>query len=81
MGPFVAARGADEYEVRATIPTPWPAITLSQELPHLYFGKADAFTFPALITAVTPRGSFEVSVTAVNYDARVYASDNEFPPT
>lgn len=80
VGPFNAAPGSDEYEVRAAVPAPWPAITLSQELPHLYFGTADNFTFPALITAVNPRGSFEVSVTAVNYDPRVYASDNQLPP-
>lgn len=80
IGPFIASPGADAYEVIATIPNPWPAITLSQELPHLYFGKSETFAFPALITAVSPRGDFEVSVSAVNYDARVYASDNDFPP-
>lgn len=80
IGPFAASAGRDEYEVLAEIPKPWPSITLSQELPHLYFGKSETFTFPALITAVSPRGSFEVSVSAVNYDARVYASDNDFPP-
>jgi hypothetical protein len=80
VGPFAATQGADAYEVRAAVPTPWPAITMSQELPHLYFGKTTTFTFPALITGVVPRGSFEVSVTAVNYDPRVYAYDNAFPP-
>lgn len=80
IGPFEAAPGADEYEVLAAIPQPWPAISLSQELPHLYFGKAETFVFPALVTGVNPRGSFEVSVSAVNYDARVYDSDNDFPP-
>ncbi len=80
IGPFTASPGADAYEVIATVPNPWPAINLSQELPHLYFGKSETFAFPALITAVSPRGDFEVSVSAVNYDARVYASDNAFPP-
>jgi hypothetical protein len=80
IGPFDASPGESAYEVLAAVPGPWPAITLSQELPHLYFGKSDTFTFPALITGVSPRGNFEVSVTAVNYDARVYASDNDFPP-
>ncbi|CAB3712461.1 hypothetical protein CEY09_30310 [Achromobacter marplatensis] len=79
IGPFAASPGANEYEVLAAIPKPWPAITLSQELPHLYFGKSETFAFPALVTGVSPRGDFEVSVSAVNYDARVYASDNDFP--
>lgn len=80
VGPFEASPGADEYEVIAAIPQPWPTISLSQELPHLYFGKSETFVFPALVTGVNPRGSFEVSVSAVNYDARVYDSDNDFPP-
>lgn len=80
IGPFEATPGSSEYEVRAEVPLPWPTITLSAELPHLYFGTAENFCFPSLVTGVSPRGQFEVSVTAVNYDARVYAYDNAFPP-
>lgn len=79
-GHWTATRGEDDYHILAPVPTPWPVITLSQELPHLYFGPLSDFCFPALITGISPRGDLEVSVTAVNYDARVYAYDNSFPP-
>lgn len=79
-GPFVASPGATEYEVLAVIPLPWPVVSMSFELPHLYFGESTKFEFPALIDSVVPRSGVEVSVTAVNYDARVYAYDNQTPP-
>lgn len=81
VGPFTASVGATLYEIVAAIPSPWPSISLSQELPHLYFGPLSSFCFPALISGVSPRGDFEVSVTAVNYDPRIYAFDNAFPST
>jgi len=79
-GPFTASEGVDEYHIRATVPEPWPSISLSHEPPHLYFGPLSSFCFPALISGVLPRGDFEVAVTAVNYDQRVYSFDNAFPP-
>lgn len=79
-GPWVATYGPGPNELRAAIPTPWPSVSLSHELPHVYFGTDTDFAFPALITGVTPRGQFDVNVAAVNYDARVYAYDNAFPP-
>lgn len=79
-GPFAATPGPSPYEVRAVLPMPWPSVSMSHELPHLYFGTVSDFGFPALVTAVNPRGQFEVSVSAVNYDARVYAYDNASPP-
>ncbi|OAE52887.1 hypothetical protein A7J71_18135 [Achromobacter insolitus] len=79
-GPFNATPGPDEYSVLASITEPWPAISLKQEPPHVYFGTVDRWSFPALITNITPRGLAAANVEAENYDVRVYASDNEVPP-
>lgn len=79
-GAWAATPGPASNELRAAIPTPWPSVSMSHELPHVYFGTDSDFAFPSLITGVTPRGQFDVGVTAVNYDPRVYAYDNAFPP-
>lgn len=78
-GPFLAQPGPDEYSVIAAIPQPWPVISLKQEPPHVYFGTVERWSFPALITEIRPNGIETVSVSAVNYDARVYADDNNAP--
>lgn len=79
-GPFIAQPGPDEYSILADISTPWPVVSLTQEPPHIYFGTATRWSFPALITEIRPNGNEAASVGAVNYDARVYASDDELPP-
>lgn len=78
-GPFAASAGIDEYSVRAAIPQPWPVVTLKQEPPHVYFGTTERWSFPALITEIRPNGTETVSVSAVNYDVRVYADDDNAP--
>lgn len=78
-GPWEATKGNDEYSVIADIPQPWPEVTLKQELPHIYFGPADKFEFPALITDIKPQGTDRAMVSAVNYDARIYADDDNEP--
>lgn len=80
-GPFLAQPGADAFSILADIPQPWPVVTLKQEPPHVYFGTSTAWCFPALITDIRPGGNDGASVAAENYDGRVYASDNDFPPT
>ena len=47
---------------------------------HVYIGRSDRFCFPALITAIKPGDGSKVSVTAINYDARVYQADDSAPP-
>lgn len=79
-GSWPATQGIDDYSVIANIPQPWPVATLKMEPPHVYFGTAERWTFPALITDIKPQGLESVSVTAVNFDARVYADDDNFPP-
>jgi len=80
-GPFDATPGPDEYSVLADITEAWPVVTLKQEPPHVYFGTMERWCFPALIKNINPRGLAAADVEAENYDVRVYASDNAFPPT
>ncbi len=81
IGPYTATEGPDEYTILVAIPTPWPAVLPStQEATHIYFGTADRWSFPALITEISPNGPLEVSVSAVNYDSRVYEDDDNTAP-
>jgi len=79
-GPWSATRGADDYQIIASIPFPWPDLSARQEPPHVYFGTTERWAFKALITSVRPRGQLGASVTAVNYDDRVYDYDDQTPP-
>jgi len=80
VGPFAATMGADEYQIIAAIPLPWPDLAARQEPPHVYFGTTENWCFPALITSIRPSGLLSASVTATNYDERVYQYDNATPP-
>ena len=78
VGPFAAAQGGSDYEVLVSIPQPYPLVNPGDREPtHVYFGPVDRWSFPALITEISPRNQLEVAVTAINYDARVYLSDDE----
>lgn len=80
-GPWTATQGHDEYTIIAPIPiADRPSLSLKMELPHVYIGTTERWSFPALITEISPRGTDTVSVSAVNYDARIYADDNKQPP-
>lgn len=81
VGPFVASKGASAYEVIATVPggTAMPVVSLRQEPPHAYFGTSERWVRPALVRKVSPDSESKVKVQAVNYDARVYADDNNSP--
>lgn len=49
--------------------------------PSLFqFGLADRWCLPALITDIKPSGTDKVSVSAIKYDERVYADDDNLPP-
>lgn len=50
------------------------------EPPFLQFGQEDKWAFPALIQSVTPSGTKTCAVKAVNYDERMYADDDNYPP-
>lgn len=79
-GPYTATR-VDDYTF--TIPTLDFAPDLSGQIdtpPIIQFGHESKWVFPALITDVSPRGTRTCNVKAVNYDDRMYLSDDAFPP-
>lgn len=47
----------------------------------IQFGHVDQWIYPALITEVSPKGTKTCSMKAVNYDPRMYLSDDAFPPS
>ncbi|WP_444890059.1 hypothetical protein [Microbulbifer sp. DLAB2-AA] len=56
-----------------------PTLYGSMEPPLYMFGQAERWSHPALITDIKPSGTERVSMTAVNYDERVYADDDNSP--
>jgi hypothetical protein len=79
-GPYTATR-IDDYTFSI------PALDFVPDLsgaidtpPIIQFGHESKWCFPALITDVSPRGTRTCSVKAVNYDVRMYADDDSFPP-
>lgn len=80
-GPWTAMRGIDEYSIIALIPVAQrPVVSLKMELPHVYIGTTERWSFPALITEIAPRGMESVSVSAVNYSPHIYLDDDNTPP-
>ncbi|WP_444922932.1 hypothetical protein ACJJH9_12165 [Microbulbifer sp. DLAB2-AF] len=49
------------------------------EPPLCIFGEAERWSHPALITDIKLSGTERVSMTAVNYDERVYTDDDNKP--
>ena len=78
-GPYIATK-IDSY--RMSIPSLdfVPDTSWTVEPPHLLFGPLTRWNYPVLITEVTPSGTVGANVSAVNYDDRIYLSDDEFPP-
>lgn len=58
-----------------------PNVTWDQALdpPHIMFGPNQTWTYPVLITSVAPKNGYDAAAEAVNYDPRVYLSDNAVP--
>lgn len=78
-GPYVATRVSDErFTITGLDFT--PDTSWEVEPPHLLFGPVARWNYPALITEISPSGSSGASVSAVNYDARVYDDDDGFAP-
>lgn len=79
-GPYTATR-VDDYTF--TIPSLDFVPDLSGQIdtpPIIQFGHESKWCFPALITDVSPQGTRACNVKAVNYDVRMYADDDSFPP-
>lgn len=79
-GPWPAMPGDDDYSIVAPISAAErPVVSLKMELPHVYIGTTERWSFPALITAINPRGTDGANVSAVNYSAEIYADDDNYP--
>ncbi|HAR44680.1 MAG TPA: hypothetical protein DCS05_00500 [Nitrospiraceae bacterium] len=76
-GPYAATRISDTLlEIPSIDFVPDTSGVL--EPPHLIFGTLTRWSYPALITSIAHGGN-KVSVEAINYDARVYADDDNSP--
>lgn len=78
-GPYTATR-IDDYWF--SIPTLdfEPLIHSAMLPPVIQFGHESRWIYPALITEVNPKGTRSCGMKAVNYDVRMYADDDNFPP-
>ncbi|SDS04115.1 Putative phage tail protein [Halopseudomonas litoralis] len=81
-GPYPATQ-VDEYTAQIDIPD-FDVIPYSEapdiEPTHLQFGPAQRWSYVALVQDVSPNGLTQATGTAVNYDERVYADDDNFVP-
>jgi hypothetical protein len=78
-GPFPATK-IDDYRATISGALDFDPITAasSTEPTHALFGTSARWSYPVLITEITPQGD-SVDVTAANYDARIYADDDNEP--
>lgn len=76
-GPYAATQ-IDDYRLSITGLDFTPDTSWEIEPPHLLFGPLTRWNYPSLIVAISPSRD-GVSVDAVNYDARVYADDDNAP--
>lgn len=80
-GPYPAAQ-VDEMTAEIDLPD-FEVVPFSSapdiEPTHIQFGTAQRWSYLALIQDVSPNGPSEATATAVNYDPRVYADDNNAP--
>ncbi|WP_375079847.1 host specificity factor TipJ family phage tail protein [Pseudomonas aeruginosa] len=78
-GPYAATR-IDDYRLSITGLDFEPDTSWSIEPPHLLFGPVNRWSYPALITSISPSGTDGASVEAVNYAPEVYTYDNASAP-
>ncbi|GAA4879749.1 host specificity factor TipJ family phage tail protein [Ferrimonas pelagia] len=76
-GPYQAVRleRPDEVEISGKLNFS-PDLSGRQEPPLWMFGPGSRWCFPALVTKSKPSGTEKISMTARNYDARLYADDD-----
>lgn len=78
-GPYTATR-IDDYWFSIPSLDFEPLIHSAMLPPIIQFGHESRWVYPALITEVNPKGTRTCGMKAVNYDVRMYADDNNFPP-
>jgi len=69
----------DDYRLSVTGVDFVPDTSWSIEPPHILFGPVTRWSYPALITSISPSGTDSASVEATNYDPRIYQYDNATP--
>lgn len=74
-GPYTATR-VDDY--RFTVPALdfAPDTTWEIEPPHIQFGPVNRWSYPVLVTSISPRGTTSATVEAVGYNDEVYLDDD-----
>lgn len=77
-GPWTATQ-VDAYTTRVDALDFTPVVDGPLEPPHILFGPAARWAYPALITSSDPANG-NVAMKAMPYDARVYTYDDQFPP-
>lgn len=78
-GPYTATR-IDDYWFSIPSLDFEPLIHGAMQAPIIQFGHESRWVYPALITEVNPKGTRTCGVKAVNYDVRMFADDDNFPP-
>lgn len=79
-GPYTATRVDDKT---FTIPTLDFVPKFNEDAmmnPIIQFGHSSKWIYPAIISEVRPKGTKNCSVKAFNYDVRMFADDDNFPP-
>ncbi|EJS0370527.1 hypothetical protein NXE13_001826 [Vibrio alginolyticus] len=81
-GPYQAIKlpGFNEVQIAGKLDFT-PDLSGRQEFPYWMFGTGEEWSFPALVTSIKPQGTEKVSMTARNYDHRVYIDDDSIAPT
>ncbi|PSW53061.1 host specificity factor TipJ family phage tail protein [Photobacterium leiognathi] len=80
-GPFSCRKGASDSQlVISGMLNFTPDFSGNMEPPLWMFGTTDNWCFPAKVTAIKPSGTDNVSMTARNYDERVYRDDSSIAP-
>lgn len=75
-GPITVTAGVDAYHlVLATSPTFTPYTGDAEERTHVVFGWGETYRQLAIVTAVRPRGLYQVDIEAVNEDPSVHTAD------
>lgn len=80
-GPHICTAGTHDQQVVLSGSLGFTPDCSGRIEPPLYqFGSATRWNHPVLITEINPSGTDRVRIKAVNYDARVYADDDNSPP-
>lgn len=80
LGPF-SATVVDTQCVEITgVNRSLPVPALDKDLPDVYFGQIDKLSHKSLIQTVRPDKGINATIETLNYDERVYAYDDQFPP-